>query len=262
MSASSSGDFEQAESSLNQALAVRPRDPILRQHLAENYRQQGELQSAIAHLTVAVEHSPDDPKLLTQLGSLYLDNGQWIAANRFANRALDIDRKCPEAWELLAETRLANGELRKSLANFQMALSLVGGNPEIEIRIAHVQRLLGRPLRAFSTVETMLARIPTAQQPETALLLAGDLLMEIDQPLQASEKFQLASSRSDASAEAHLRLCNAQLALGQPSQARLTLARASEQYPGSQLIAQQIDQLQQSDQGIVAVASASEEIIR
>ncbi len=262
MTAAREGRHDDAEESLQQAIAIRPADPVLREHLANTYEQQGKLQPAIEQLSEAVNHTQGDPDLYVRLGTLYLKNGQWLSATQYAKRALIIDRESAPAWALQAETKLVKGQLNDALSDYQRALSYRNDYPEVQLKVAEVQHLLGRPMRAFSTVENLLNQTPIAQQSEQALLLAGRLLLEIDQPAQAIEKLQIAAARPDASADCFVQLSNAQLEFGQPSQARLTLVNARVRHPDSLLIVNRLNELQEDNQRIASIALPGDKVTR
>lgn len=262
MAAARDGRHSLAEESLKQAIAIRPADPVLREHLADTYIQQGKLQLAIEQLTYAVSQTENDAELLVKLGSLYLENGQWIPAAQFATLALQTDRGLPQAWALRAETKLAKGQLSDALSDYQRALGYRSEYPEVQLKVAEVQRLLGRPMRAFSTIEQLLNQTPIDQQSESALLLAGRLLLEIKQPAQAIEKLQIAASKENASAECFVQLSNAQLAFGQPSQARLTLVNAQDLHPDSVVITRRLNELQENNQRVASLGLPNGELTR
>ena len=253
MQAHRDGSYSQAQQLLDSAVQTRPRDPVLRENLADAYVAQGNFNKAITELSRAVEMSGGDSRLSVKLGRLYLQSGSWLAASEYANRALKANRKSAEAWALLAETKLAKGQLTDSLADFQRSLRHESSNPNVQFKIAQIQQLLGRPLRAFSAVEQLLQDFPVDQQPENALLLAGNLLIKLQQPAQAIEKLQIATHRSDATEAAFIALSSAQIAIGQPSQARLTLANAQLRYPRSTDIAGRLADLQDDAQRIASL---------
>ncbi len=255
------GRVDQAEHLLVRAVETRPKDPRIREHLATVYAQQGDFNAAIQQMSKSIELSDGDPSLNVQLGKYYLANGGWLPAARQAALALDYNRKMPEAWALRGETKLAKGELNEALADFQRALSYQPDMPEVQLKVATIQRRLGRPMRALSTLENMLSHYPIDQQPENAVLLAGDVLIEIKQFDQAIELLSQTTSQRGASPDSFLLLSRAQLAAGQPSQARLTLVRAGSEYPHQPQIQSMLSELQPTDQR-VALVDAESRVIR
>ena len=256
------GDHQEAETLISQAVESRPEDPILREHLANVYVEKDETQSAIEQLMKAAELSNQDVAILVRIGNLYLKNDQLIPAKQYAKQAITSDRKHPEAWVLLADTKLANGNLNEAIKDYQRALSLKNDFPEVQIKIAELHRLLGRPLRAFSTVEQMLSQLPPEQQPEPALLLAGKLLIELEQPTQAIEKLSLATRNGQASEQTYLELASAQISVGREAEAYGTLVAARKRFPSSNLIAKQYADWKVNNRRFAALDINGDQIIR
>ena len=127
------GEHLQAQELLAKAAESRPADPILREHLAENYLQQGKTSEAIAELLKASEISQQDASILVKIGNLYLASGQQIPAQQYARKALATDRQLHTAWVLNAETKIAKGNLTDALNDYQRALSLKNNSPEIQL---------------------------------------------------------------------------------------------------------------------------------
>ena len=256
------GQHVRAERLLSQAVDSRPNDPILREHLAQTYLHQGKTTEAISELMQAAEISGHDASFLVKIGNLYLANGQQIPAQQYATKALKSDRQLPEAWVLNAETKIAKGQLTDALSDYQRALSLRNDAPEIQIRIAELQQLLGRPLRALSTVEQMLSGIPQPSQPEAALLLSGKLLIQLKQPAQAVEKLKIATNRDDASTDSHIQLAQAQLSMGRTEDARTTLLAAQQKFPGVSIFQTKLNELGTGQERIAAVDLPTGEFVR
>lgn len=246
-----------------QAIESRPGDPILREHLASNYLKQGKTSEAVDQLMQASRMSGNDnAAILVRIGQIYLENGQWILAEQFAKQALSTDRQLADAWVLQADVDFAKGNLNDALLNFQRALSLQPEMPDVQIKVAEIHRLSGRNLRAFSTIEQMLSKLPTDQQPEQALLLAGQLLIDMQQSAQAIEKLQLAINRADASVESFVMMAGAQKSLGRTVDAQSTLLAASRKFPDDMSITSELQTLDNSRERIAALDLNNGERIR
>ena len=257
------GDHQQAETFLVQAIDGRPEDPILREHLASNYLKQGKTSQAISQLMRAAQLSGDDnAENLVQIGQIYLENGQWILAEQFANQALAVDRRLPQAWVLQADVKFAKGKLNDAIRDFQRALSLNSNQPRVQLKIAEIHRLSGRNLRAYSTIEQMLGEMATDEQPEEALLLASSLLIDLKQPAQAIEKLRIAVNRPDASPDCYLRMASAQMAIGRRIDAQSTLLAASQNFPNNETIASSLQGFEQANEKIASLDLTNGEIIR
>ena len=116
--------------------------------------------------------------------------------------------------------------------------------PGIELTIVETYQRMHQPLRALSAVEQLLSHYPPDQQPDEAVIAKSVALMELHQTNTAINLLHAASERDDVSSEIYLRLSQAQLAAGQTSQARLTLIRAQQAYPGQTQIDGLLAQLQ------------------
>ena len=256
------GRLGQAESLLSRAAQRRPRDPRIRENLAHALAGQGKLDQAIENMSRAVEKSHGDPLLNVQLGQLYLKAGRTVPASRQAAIALEQNRKLPEAWVLKAETELARNNLETALADFQRALGYSGNLIDSQMKVAMIQRKLGKPMRALSTLENLLQQYPNDKQPEPAVLLASNVLLDLQQHEQAIEILTAATNRRNATSESFVQLSRIQLAAGQQSQARLTVAKASSKYPDQSELQDLLAQMQRSDERVASVNLDAQEMIR
>ena len=239
------GRLEQARNYLQRAMELAPEDSRIRERYAEICMEQGRFDDAIEVLNEAIERSEDDTGLRVKLGRCYLENGNWIPAVRQAEMALKSDRQSAEPWILRGDTRWVKGDLAAALSDYQRALSLDPGLTEVQLRVAQLQRRLNRPFRALSCVEQLLSRYPVDQQPEEALLLEGELLIDLGQPLTAIDKMSIAAARHSASPEVLVLLARAQIAAGQNEAARRTLDLAVSRFPQSERVRQAFATLDQ-----------------
>ena len=252
------GRLEQAESLLTRASQERPDDHRIRTSLAETLRRQGQTQAAIDQMRIAVESSKA-PKARVELANMLLDSGKWIEANRHMQLALKKNRQLPEVWELKARTEMAQGNWQQAIYDYQRSLSLNPDQPNVQMQVANAYMQTAEPLRALSAIEQLLDRYPTDQQPETALVAKSNALVSLDQLPKAIEVLQMASQRSGASSEVFLRLSQVQLAAGQASQARTTLAKAKISFPNQPVFDSMLQQLRE-ESGQVATVQASDEL--
>ena len=252
------GRLEQAESLLTRAAQERPDDHRIRTSLAETLRQQGQTHAAIDQLRLAVESS-NDPKARVQLGNMLLSSGKLIEAKRHLQLAMKKNRQLPEVWELKGRTEMAQGNWKQAIYDYQRSLSLNPDQPAVQMQVANAYMQTSEPLRALSAIEELLDRYPTDQQPESALVAKSSALVSLEQLPSAIEVLQMASQRSGASSEVFLRLSQAQLAAGQASQARTTLAKAKISFPNQPIFDSMLQQLRE-ESGQVATVQASDEL--
>ena len=249
----SRGRLEQAQDMLSRAVEYAPGDRRIREQLAEVHVMNGTTDQAIAELHKAIELSQNDPPLLVRLGQVYLANGHLLPAERQIELALDGDRNLPSAWSLKGDALRMRGEFTEALTAYQRSLSLDTLQPSVQIKMAELHQQMKQPNRALSCIEQLLSHYPQDQQPEPALLLEGRILMELDQYSPAIEKLARLTDRQGASEEAFVELCRAQLLAGQPSQARLTLAKATEKFADPSKLTALLDDLKSDEQRRLAL---------
>lgn len=252
------GRLDQAESLLTRAVQQRPKDHRIRASLAETLRLQGQTTAAVEQLRLAVESSKD-PELRVQLGSMLLEAGDRVQANRQMQLALNKNRNLPSVWGLKAKLEMAQGNWQSAIYDLQRSLSLDPNQPETQMQVANAYMQLGQPIRALSAVEQLLERYPTDQQPEIALIAKSGALVSLNQLPKAIEVLQVASQRSDASSEVFLHLSKAQLAAGQASQARTTLAKAKLSFPNQPIFDSMLQQVR-NESGQVAKVKVDDEL--
>jgi tetratricopeptide (TPR) repeat protein len=232
LDALNTGRLGQAKSFFARATAENPKDQLARINLARTLRQEGDLAAAIEQMQQGLELSGNlDPQLITELGEMQLQAGRWLPAQQQAELAIKLDHRCGSAWALRGRLHHARGESEAALTAFQRAVSLDPNLTEVQLEIASVYQATNQPLRALSAIEKVLHRFPPDQQPESALLAKGEVLIQLQQLNTALEVLQLASERTNPSREVFLRLAQAQIMRDEISQARLTLNRGLERYP-------------------------------
>ena len=122
-----SGDLQQAETTLREAIAAAPDDINARANLAVILRQQRRDSEAIELLLKVVRTAPNDAAAHAQLGVLYRDQGDLSAAIRHLSHAARLQ---PSRWRLhfdLGDLLDADGQVREALRAYERAWEL---NPE------------------------------------------------------------------------------------------------------------------------------------
>ncbi|MEM7454492.1 MAG: tetratricopeptide repeat protein [Planctomycetota bacterium] len=230
MDALDKGRFDTAQEFFVRANEQNPGDERVLRGLAEAYAGQGRYEPAIGSLQQIVATS-NDPSARVRLGEIYLANGQWFPARQEAERALEADRKLAAAWVLLGRTELVKGAYHSALENYHRAMSCDPDLHELQLEIAAVYQRLNQPERALSMIEQFVSRYPEESVPEAAEIARGQALLDMGQHATAIGVFADATRRPDATSESWVRLGQAQMLAGQESEARTTLARASQMFP-------------------------------
>lgn len=229
------GRIHQAKGLFSQATKVNPNDYQMRANLARTHLKSGELEQAINHMQQAVELSNNDPRLAVELGEMYLEAGRWLPAKRQAEIAIATDHQFSPAWVLNGKMSKAKGEYASALADFQRALNFSPDDTSIHMEIVETYRHLNQPLRALSTLENMLNKIPVDQQPEDAVIAKAEILSDMQQHAPAIATLKQAIENQQASTRLFLQLAETQMNSGNVSQARMTLVRGKQQHPREQV---------------------------
>lgn len=240
---------------LNQTAASRQTVAIKRQNrvdyravanTARSSYQDGNLSGAIAGMEKAAELNDGDSQLHVELGEYYLADGQWLQAQRHAEKGLEKNYRLASAWNLNGKVKAAKGDLRGALADYQHAVGLDANRQDIQLQIAEIYGQLNQPMRSLAAIEQLLSHFPPDDQPESAVLTKSLALMKLDQLQPAIELLEVASRSRMATSEVFVRLGQAQLLAGQSSQARLTLARAEKSFPQQGQLHELTQQLQEA----------------
>lgn len=237
------GQLQRARGFFQQATEQRPDDFRSRANLARTMDQSGELSGAIVQMQQAVEQSGNDPRMLVELGEMYLRAGQYLPAMRQAENALKEDYHLASAWHLKGKVHRARSEWKSALEEFQRAAGLSPGDAQLPLDIAITYRKLGQPLKALASIENLLAQFPVDSQPESALLMKSELLLDQKQHATAIAMLRRATRAQPESAQLVAQLAQAQSQAGQWSDARATLVRGQKQFGRRPIFDQVIKQL-------------------
>lgn len=251
------GRLDQAKGLFSKAAKENPTDFRVRANLARTLHQSGDTHLAIQQMQQALDLSNGDLKMRVELGEMHLDAGQWLAARRHADLAIETNHRYAPAWALRGKTEKAKGNFEPALADFQKALGYEPELTSVQMEIVDTYQKMGQPLMALSAVEHVLSRHSTDQQPEDAIIAKGVALMNLNQFHPAIDLLESASQKEKATSEVFVRLGQAQLMAGQISQARLTLNRGKHAFPHLTVFDELVAELQSPNQRIVALENGT-----
>ena len=232
ISAREHGDWEQAESLLNQAVGACPVDTEARRQYAETLWHRGAVQKAIEQLEEARRIAGDDTALAVRVGEMYLASRQFDAARRVADQALDWDPKCAAAWALRGKTLEATGQVRRALADYQRSLGYAPGCSDVLLHLAESYRQAGEPQSALAALQNLIDTYPRGEEPPNVLYLQALALTNIGRYEESIEALSLAARRGGPHAELFSRIAEAELLAGHPERAQAALQQALALDPG------------------------------
>jgi tetratricopeptide (TPR) repeat protein len=221
-----SGQVQQAELLLKQALQAAPDDPEALRWMAEVLWRRNDTDAAIQHLSKAMQARPNDAKLVVRAGELLLANGDREAALAYAERAIRLDPQLGAAWALRGRVFWQLNQPERALADLHRALEFAPQNSEVLWDVAVLYRQRGQPGRCLSTLHELRDSYPLGHEPHSIWLMEGQTLLELGRPYQAVECLLTAVERAPTSAEALYWLAQAQLAAGRSAEATTTAQRA------------------------------------
>ncbi len=113
--------------------------------LGDLLRKTGELDEAGKVLTAGLEHHPRYVAAWLSLGRVHLEEGEYTEAERAFARALELDPENGVAARLIGETAERIGEWVRAIKAYKLARALSPQDPELEERIAALERRLHPP---------------------------------------------------------------------------------------------------------------------
>ncbi|MEQ8790019.1 MAG: tetratricopeptide repeat protein [Pirellulaceae bacterium] len=226
MEAMQRGRWDEAESQFSQAVATCPADERAHAQLAETLWRRGATDQAIREMERAAELSGGDAVMLVRLGEMYLARGDLIRAGVKADEAIRINRSLASAWALRGDALQQQGHRTEALAAYHRALSHQAHYPDVQLAVAEIYRAMGRPQRTLCTLESLADQYAPGQEPQQVLYLEGLAMKALGRNHDAVELLVAASSRGPASPDLLYHLGEAQMLVGDPTNARLSLEGA------------------------------------
>lgn len=237
-----SGEWEEAESLLTQAVEAVPTDVVSRRHLAEVLWQRGAMSEALVQMEAAARLDPTDAPLLVRNGEMLLATGSASEAMERVNRAIGLDPRLASAWALRGRVHWQLGNMDQALADLQRALKYAPGAPDVLLDLAALHRQRGKHQRCLTTLHHLFDTYSPGEEPQFALFLEGLTLADLDRWQDAAESFAAASQRGPANAEILYHLARAELNAGRPREATASAQQAlqvdASHQPSRELLAQ------------------------
>ena len=192
------GDVDGTAKKLIDILRLAPRHPIALHRLAQLRYEQGEIEAAAALLHKLVLIRPRDASLRNDLGNLYLSMGSCSAAIKEYQLALEH-----------------GDETLDTVLNMSVALVTAG--------------------RQAEAIRTLKRVIEFAFQDASALITAGNLLLQLHRVDEAEQQFTNALQLDSNSADARVGLAIVAMTRGKKERARYWLRGSIERDPNNSL---------------------------
>ena len=160
-----------------------------------------------ASTQTAVSDQQARAKVHTELGSLYLLDGRSAIALEEARIAIAADANYAPAYNLLGLTHMGLNEMKQAEENFQKALRLAPGDPEISNNYGWFLCQTGREQQAIGYFMAA-ANNPLYTTPTKPYTNAGLCYLRIKDDKAAEENFRRAATVDGSNAQAIYHLSN------------------------------------------------------
>jgi tetratricopeptide (TPR) repeat protein len=149
------GRSSEAVPELERAVESRPQDVLIRDQLAEAYRREGRLFEAVDQRRAIRDLIPENPEAAYQLGKAFGELSEWSYR--------EMTRIAPDSARVhfgLGQTFLARGDFEAAARAFERAVQTDPKMPEAHLMYAHALVRLGRLGEALDAVEEELELVP------------------------------------------------------------------------------------------------------
>lgn len=152
------GKPQEAIEMLESCLAEVPGDNFARLVLASTYREQGNLDRAMAHYELAREHDDTDPTVLLGIAAIHAARRQFDEAEREIVGVLELQPESSEAFLLRGRILQAQGKFDDAIADYERAIEISPGTsgPPGNISIGFLHLLNGQLEKARQSFEQAL----------------------------------------------------------------------------------------------------------
>lgn len=225
--------YQDAELLFSQSLAQSSLDERAHWGYAMTLWNRGDKQRATFHMSEALRLSGRNPEYAVRLGEMYLELGRIEDAKNMALDVLSGNRNHAQAWALLGDTHRAERDWDNSMECYHRALLIRADYPKVQLAVAELYRLRGRPERALSTLDRMTDLNANIAEDPNHMLLRGMTFADLQRNQEAAVLLASGSERLPPDQwRRQLEVAETQFRLGELVDARLTLGRIPE--PSSQ----------------------------
>lgn len=165
--------FEAAETSLSNALALAPDDPDATRMLGMVAQRRGNHAKAIDCFRRVLAVWPEDPALKIGLALSLFEHGEMDESTNLLRQACKLAPGSASAWFNLGEALWRQGDASASLPALQRALTLEPAHNSARLSLARVQASLGQVDAAIAGFREVIRRAPDCADAWYGLSLNG-----------------------------------------------------------------------------------------
>jgi tetratricopeptide (TPR) repeat protein len=156
--------WDESQSNFKRALQLQPNRLDVLSSLVRVEVSRGSYDAAIGTMQTALEHDPNNADLLNLLGEVYFDRQDFKDAGDAFARASAQDPRQWQALRNLARVKLAVHDLDGAASEYQAAVKVVPGEPQLVAEAATFYEKHGRTDEAIAAYEGLYRQSPQAQK--------------------------------------------------------------------------------------------------
>ena len=142
---------------VNEALAIEPGNGQARMTLVDVLIAQGNLTAAVKEATFIATNAPNAPSPQMQLGRIFMKQGDYAAAERAFQRAIQLTNGAVDAVGALVETKIAAGRLAEARSIVEEHIAKNPKKAWLHIYASRVYKAEGDLGKAEAALRTALA---------------------------------------------------------------------------------------------------------
>ncbi|MEX2127404.1 MAG: tetratricopeptide repeat protein [Xanthobacteraceae bacterium] len=204
------GELEQAASSINRALSLKPDLPDADFHLGIIFHAMGRHEEAARHLTKAIAAKPDDADARSTLGTVLRELGRDEEAIEQCRKAIALKPDLAGAYVNLGNALFAINLPLEAIQQYHHALRIDSLLPEAHVCLSTALIALDRFEEAIGHCERVLVLKSDSADAHMSL---GDALVELGRRAEASQHYRQAVAVDPDHKFAFGKLANASLAI-------------------------------------------------
>ncbi|MGH6696027.1 MAG: aspartyl/asparaginyl beta-hydroxylase domain-containing protein [Sphingopyxis sp.] len=136
---------------------------------AAQARRGGDIRRAADHLQAALSRAPDNPAVLNSIGMMRLDEGKFLEAGDYFERAIKADASAPDLWMNLATAQRFASDEGKEAASLDQALAIDQRHFMANVRRAELHEKRGEVAGAMHRWSGVIALAEASGQANASL---------------------------------------------------------------------------------------------